>query len=170
MTRLERAANVATIVAALVVCTYFGVRLTTKAEVASPPAQRPAFTRGDRFPTTLGVAFGGGQSIRLFVAVREGCRFCEASTEFYRRLATRVSGTGVSLVGVCPSSSEACAEYFEKRSIPVGMAIGDEIGNLRIRGTPTLVLVSGDGKVLDTWEGQLPADKEEAVLSTVAGK
>jgi hypothetical protein len=34
-----------------------------------------------------------------------------------------------------------------------------------VRGTPTLILVDGDGKVADAWVGALPPEKENEVIS-----
>jgi len=163
MTSLEKAANVATIVVAILISTFVALRLT--ADVPSPEKAPLAFSPGESFPNLEGIPFGRNEPSRLFIAVRDGCRYCEESIEFYKKLSAYASESRLSVVGVCPSTTEECVGYFRKRSISVGSALGVSGRDLPVRGTPTLVLVSGVGVVVNSWEGKLSREKEEEVLT-----
>jgi hypothetical protein len=96
----------------------------------------------------------GTPGTTVVVALQPGCRFCELSMPLYKEL---VSTSGAGRFGVVfqsPVDPAQFAAYLTshglvnvqtaRRALPAGSL-----------GTPTLVVVGSDGKVLQSWVGAL---------------
>ncbi|HEX8686998.1 MAG TPA: hypothetical protein VF654_10865, partial [Pyrinomonadaceae bacterium] len=54
--------------------------------------------------------------------------------------------------------------YLRELNVPVGEVRQAAFKDLGVRGTPTLLLVNGEGVVTGSWFGKLSPEKEEEVL------
>jgi hypothetical protein len=154
--KLEVAANVAIIVVAVVLCAV--LVKTYLFAPAAQPAQQSLVGARVSVPEVDWRANGR----TLVLVLQKGCRFCTESAPFYQRLA-RESGP-VHLVAVLPQQVEEARGYLRELNVPVAEVRQASFQDLGIRGTPTLLLVNGEGVVTGSWFGKLPPDKEEAVL------
>jgi hypothetical protein len=156
--KLELAANVAIIVVAAVLC---AVLVKTYLLAPTPQAPQQQSLVGARVPVPEVDWRGNGRT--LLLVLQKGCRFCAESAPFYQRLA-REAGQA-RLVAVLPQQVDESREYLRELSVPVGEVRQAPFKDLGVRGTPTLLLVNGEGVVTGSWFGKLSPDKEEEVLS-----
>lgn len=154
--KLEVTANVAIVVVAAVLC---AVLVKTYLFAPTPQPQQQSLV-GARVPVPEVDWRGNGRT--LLLVLQKGCRFCAESAPFYQRLA-RESGQ-VRLVAVLPQQVEESREYLRELDVPVAEVRQAPFKDLGIRGTPTLLLVNGEGVVTGSWFGKLPPDKEAEVL------
>jgi hypothetical protein len=111
-----------------------------------------------------GVEWARGDRTLLLV-VSQGCRFCTESARFYRRLAREASERGgVQLVAVVPQDVATGRGYLKELGVDIGEVHSAPLDTLGVQGTPTLILVDRAGRVVDSWAGQLPPDREEQVV------
>lgn len=102
----------------------------------------------------------------LLIALSQECRYCSASAPFYQRLTKDISGTkNVGVVAVFPQPVNDARNYLNKLGVSVADIRQVSLDDLGVIGTPTLILVNRDGFVTNSWRGQLPANKEDEVLS-----
>jgi hypothetical protein len=64
-----------------------------------------------------------------------------------------------------PQSAEEGRQYLKKLGVEVGEVRQVSMGALGLSGTPTLILVDGNGTVSNFWVGKLSQDGESDVLS-----
>jgi hypothetical protein len=162
------------IIADLVVRHFFpgaspGTRAMASSVAASPARPvRPQYQVGEIFQALPGLSPEPGMASLLFV-VREGCRYCENSIPFYQRVtaAARAARAKVKLVGICPSTTEACQKYFESSDVRMDEAVGIQNKGLKVPGTPTIVMIDEGGRVEGVWAGELPIEREMEVLGAI---
>ncbi len=105
----------------------------------------------------------------LVLALKIGCHFCEESTPFYKKLVEmRNSGeTDVHMAAVFPDDDESVREYFTQRGLKMDAICGIPPAKINVSGTPTLILVNREGRVIKTWVGKLSAGEEEQVTASI---
>ena len=96
----------------------------------------------------------------LVLALQQGCRYCEESAAFYRRLRDQRSGSRPRMVAVVPGDKAEVARYLSEREIVVDDIINLSLSDISVSGTPTLLLVDRSGTVSGVWIGKLDARKE----------
>lgn len=102
----------------------------------------------------------------LLLVLSDSCKYCSESAPFYQHLVQeRAQRETFRLTAVFPQPISDGRKYLTG----LGVAIEDirqlSPGAIRIRGTPTLLLVNNAGVVTDEWMGKLSPDEETAVLS-----
>jgi hypothetical protein len=111
-----------------------------------------------------GVAWGDTRhTVVLVMSVH--CRFCTASADFYRRLQEVAVKRGVPIIAVLPQPVDEARTYLANLHIPISVIKQQSLASLSVPGTPTLMIVGPDGKLTDSWTGQLSPDVEKEVLS-----
>lgn len=102
----------------------------------------------------------------LVLMLSNACHFCTESAPFYKRLVQeRTQRDTFRLTAAFQQPVNDGRTYLN------GLGVGiDDIrqispGTIRIRGTPTLLLVNSAGVVTDEWLGKLPPEKENEVLT-----
>jgi hypothetical protein len=148
---IEIAANIAIILAVCVVMVFFFRNY--RAEKAGKPHAIAVGT-----PFALKDIHWEASRKNLVLALSTTCHYCNESAEFYRRLAKECEARGVRTIAVLPQTkSEAQSYLAEIRQ--------SSLAALEIGGTPTLLLVDGQGKVERVWFGKLPPEKEKDILA-----
>ena len=69
------------------------------------------------------------------------------------------------LVALVPQAAEEGQAYLRRLGVDVDDVRQVSLGSMGLSGTPTLILVDGDGVVSDVWVGALTTDKESEVIS-----
>jgi thioredoxin-related protein len=64
-----------------------------------------------------------------------------------------------------PSSVDDDRQYLREKGIEIADVVQASGLALGVNGTPTLLLVDNAGKVLEQWNGKLPATEADKVLS-----
>lgn len=136
-----------------------------------PAGPAPAYAAGATIDTPA--AWHTRQPATLVLFARASCGACQKAEPFLRQLVADLEGrAGVVLVVGRESLGEDTA--FGR-----ALGIGDDAihaapEGLRVRVTPTLVLVDQRGTVLHAWEGVGPEQKqaviEKSILEAVSGR
>lgn len=155
---LEIAANVAILVVAIIVVrNLIWARWPAKQQAESPVI-------GSRV-SLPGVKWDEGTT--LVLALQKGCRFCEESWPFYRRLREQRSGSQPRMVAAVPGDKTDIARYLSERGVVVDEIVNASLSDIHVSFTPTLLLVDRSGNVKDVWVGKLDATKETEIAQRI---
>lgn len=101
----------------------------------------------------------------IVIAVQEGCSYCSASADFYRRLTDAIARTPrVGLVAVLPDGREAAGSYLQSIGLQRCEWRNVNLSAVPVAGTPTVIAVDRHGTVQRLWRGRLKSDQEDSVL------
>lgn len=102
----------------------------------------------------------------IVLVLQKGCHFCTESAPFYQQLARGVANrTDVELVAALPQNAGEAQQYLNEIQLPITEVRQVEMASMKVRGTPTILLVDKTGTVTDVWIGKLQPDKELEVLN-----
>jgi peroxiredoxin len=173
---LDAAANIAIIVICVFFATMLGVvywgtppsGVNANANAASLP-KPPRYAVGDVLSEFPDLKLGTAEQT-LVLVFRSTCRFCTDSMPFYKKLAEEAAGTrgATRLVGITTDTAETAQEYLRQHRLQLSTVVSTTPGMLRVRGTPTLLLVDRAGAIKHIWNGQLPGGAETDVLSALS--
>lgn len=108
-----------------------------------------------------------GYGATLVLALAPGCDSCSESAPFYRRLTAELATQRVHMTGVLPASVEESREYLRSLKVEIADVRQGSFEALKIRGTPTLILVDQQGVVVNVWLGRFPPEQEQQVIDTI---
>lgn len=165
--KLDLIVNFVTILTGLSIIAFLGWRFTTerRAEASSP--QIASYETGERMELP-GVDFGTSTKT-LVMFMSSQCRFCTDSMPFYRRLSP-LRSHGVRLLAVSAESQAILQDYLRQHELNVDGLVGIRPGSMKVKGTPTLVLVDNKGTVTNVWHGRLPETGEAEVIHSLEGR
>lgn len=164
--KLETASHVAVIIACLFLCVTL-VRNYVSGNGGPHAVSAPAvYEVGDQFPSIEGLSFAEHEQTVVLV-VRSTCRFCTESLGFYRQLIDSREPIRTQFVAVTDEPTAVCADYLRENGVGVDQTIEVQAGSLKIRGTPTVVLLDRRGVVRALWSGRLPPEAEDEVVRTL---
>jgi thioredoxin-related protein len=163
--RLDIAANVAIIV----VCAIASfVLIRNQFFPPAPPAPPGAVKEGERLDALRSVVPAGAERT-VVLAVSPQCHFCNESMPFYKRLLDKRNRAGSStrFVAAVPTTQarDEEAKTFAASGIKPDALVQVDFHALKVPGTPTLMLVDRDGKVLGVWVGKLDERRERDILA-----
>lgn len=102
----------------------------------------------------------------LLLVLSDSCKYCTESAPFYQRLVQeRVQRQTFRLTAVFMQPASEGRNYLNGLGVAIDDVVELSPKAIRIRGTPTLLLVNSAGVVTDEWLGKLPPEKEAEVLS-----
>jgi hypothetical protein len=167
---LDRFSMTASLVLAVMLCTSLGVvfwpRLAGALGVASATAPPPpAYAAGDR--VDIPDAWFSNKPKTLVVFARAACGACQTAQPFLETLAASVlaKGGGVTIAGHRDSPADD-ASFARTLGVPDAAFVVFPAG-LRVRVTPTLILVNREGTILHAWEGVGPDEKQRAIAAAI---
>ena len=161
--RAELAANIAIVIVALLLAVVLVKRFVLEKEPANPAAANQ-LAAGERVP--LNDVEWVQNKHTLLLVLQKGCRYCTESAPFYQRLIQETANrSDVKLIALLPQTVTEGKQYLDE----IGVGITDirqvAPNQVKVGGTPTLILVDEKGVATDVWKGKLPADAEAKVLS-----
>jgi hypothetical protein len=159
---LERITNVVVIASCL-----FVVGDILYHRVDSPKAP-PVYAAGSRIKDVPALGLKNAERT-IILATSSSCHFCVASLPFYRRLAIAAKHGGTRIVAVTPELPPANRAFLESNDVPIDASLSIPQSGVSVQQTPTLILVRRDGTVINSWLGQLSAEKEGQILRMAAG-
>lgn len=136
-----------------------------------PPAGGPPQAEvGEQFDQLRQVVPAGSQKA-LVVALSPTCGFCNESMPFYKRLIDERNqkGSGVKIIAAVPAEevkAEEAKKFAEVGAQPDSLVTMD-FASIKVPGTPTILLVDNQGKVLDVWVGKQDSGGEEKIIETL---
>jgi hypothetical protein len=166
---LDTAANIAIILVCIVAVFYLSLQIRDRfTNRQAPPGPPQGAAVGDQLAALVPVIPAGTERA-LVVAISPTCHFCTESMPFYKRLVEErnAKGSATKVIAAVPRE-EAKAE--EERSLtgagvaPDALVVVD-FGAIKVPGTPTILHVDGQGKVLDVWVGKQSSGGEEEILA-----
>ena len=121
--------------------------------------------KGDQLPH-LGSYVWSSSEHTLVLALRKNCRFCEESMPFYRRLAElkKKGRLNANLIAIFPNSAQAAQGVLRSQNVEITAAFGINLGDLKIAGTPTLILADSNGRIEKYWVGKQTESGEDTIL------
>jgi hypothetical protein len=167
---LEMVANLAIVAVALIVGAQ-AVRTWTTAPPAAAAggatAARRVYDLGEAFPRLAPIDFARADRT-LVLALRKGCTYCDKSMPFYQKLLTGVDKVlpGVQVVVVSSDALEVSREYLASNKLEVDAIATSR--DLKVPGTPTLILVDKQGKVSKVWIGLLDMKQQQDVWDSLS--
>lgn len=163
---LDTAANIAIIL----VCAIAAVVLVRNQFFPARPAGAPQVEKGETFAALKG-AVPAGASRALVVAVSPTCHYCNDSLPFYKHLVDERNskGSGVKFIAAVPTEDSKApeSEKFTSAGVTPDSVVHLDFSSIKVPGTPTLMLVDNNGKVLNVWVGKLDDGGEKEVLKTL---
>lgn len=159
--KVELVANVAVIVVALLL----GVAMVKRYVMRGNPT--PPLDAKIKPGTTISLPnMDWAKNDRtLLLVLSQGCRFCSASAEFYKRLAQeKTTHGGPRMIAILPQEVGEAKAYLNGLGVAVDEVRQSTLDAMGVTGTPTLIMVDSTGSVTDSWVGKLTADKETQVL------
>lgn len=160
--KVELAANLAIIVVALTLTTVVVKRYLLPDTQKNVPASQSHISIGDK----LSIANVDWQTSdnTLVLVLQKGCRYCDESAAFYRRLIKGLDGrSDVRLLAVLPQDAGEAKEYLNDLGVTVSEIVQSPPSAFGVRGTPTLMLVNHNGEVQGIWQGKLTGEQESKV-------
>lgn len=158
--RLEVFANIAIILVAVLIGVVF-IKSYVLADRAQPQPRNLAGTK----VSLPGIDWAKNGQTMLLV-LQEGCHFCSESAPFYKQLLKETATSGkVQLIAVLPQEVDESRRYLSELGLTVQEVKQTPLNSLGVTGTPTLLLVNGEGVVTNSWKGKLPVEKESEVLA-----
>lgn len=103
----------------------------------------------------------------LLVVLQKDCRFCSESMPFYKKLVGKSKEKGIQMVAVLPDSREEGIQYLKENGVEIQEFRQSKLGEINVRGTPTLILTDEKGEVLNSWIGKLSFEKENEVMDSL---
>jgi hypothetical protein len=158
--KIEMGANVAIIVVALV-----AVAMLAKNYWAGPAELHHNITTGSKFG--LKVQDGRLSPKTVVLALSTNCHYCTESAGFYRELALQCHQRHIPIIAVLPQEVAASRSYLTDEGVTVDEVRQAQLSDLRVDGTPTLVIVDGSDVVKKVWVGKLSSSKEKEVLDQI---
>jgi hypothetical protein len=124
---------------------------------------------GDRLPSLPGYTWKAHDRT-LILALKDGCRYCEESIPFYRKLAALEKSNQIDahLIAVFPDDLAAVRQLLETQRLAVEAFPGIELNQVKVEGTPTLILVDRQGRVSKVWIGELAPAGQDDVATAIS--
>jgi len=165
---LERAANIAIIVAAIACCAVwlrYGPDLARSAPRA--PVGRPAtHAPGDVLPDAIAVSPDPNSRV-LLMFVNSHCQYCTASMSFYQQLVKARDDRAhpIRLIALSRESVAVLQSYLSAHGVRADgyLSIGEHTAE-KLALTPTLLLVDSERTIQRVWTGRLNEAAQREVL------
>lgn len=127
------------------------------------------FRRGESLPRISDLTLRAPKTVILVLST--GCHYCQVSKPFYKSLLERTRGrSSVDMIALFPEGRQAASEFLSSSQLDLPVHAGVSLRQLRIQGTPAILVVDNTGKVIELWTGQLSSVSEERVRETIFGR
>jgi thiol-disulfide isomerase/thioredoxin len=138
---------------------------------AGGPGQRPPEIEAGEKHAALGQMVPAGAERALVVALAPGCHFCDESMPFYKRLVDERNQKGSNVKVIAAVSQEAAKAPEQQKLTAAGVNTDGlmvlDFDSVKLRGTPTILLVDNQGEVHKVWVGKQPSSGEEEILEAL---
>jgi hypothetical protein len=102
----------------------------------------------------------------LVIASSASCPYSRRNIEFHRSLLMGAASAGLRTIMIVPDKQSADFAHREL-SVPVQNVITTDLRSMNISGTPTVIVLDSEHRVLHMWSGELPPRLQHQVLSQV---
>jgi hypothetical protein len=168
--RLDTTVNIVTLVTCVAVLSAISTQYISSSK--SRPTAAPRIRVGEALPSV--VDFKPGEATHtLLMYLKSDCKYCALNIPLYQRLseaAERQGSRRIKLRVLTTDASDTASSYIKANGLPpldIKVIPVDLIPQLRLPGTPTLVLADDRGIVKRVWFGALDATRQEEVFRTL---
>lgn len=142
------------------------IQTVTNTGTRQPPPAPPTYAVGEKI-ALAGVDFRAAEQTLLLV-VRKGCRYCDESMPFYKQLGDDAAiAKRTRLVLAAPDDETVSREELAKQAVRVDQVVKVSAGQLKIRGTPTAILIDRSGAVRQVFIGRLDEAKQQELVGVL---
>ena len=128
------------------------------------PESRPAYLAGETIDVPAD--WYGGAPHTLIVFARASCGACLKAHPFLRTLVAGMEGRGTAVMAHPPGTEVEDGKFAG--SLGVTEANTHVVTrDMRVRATPTLVLVARDGTIVHAWEGVGPPEDHPTIAAAI---
>lgn len=98
----------------------------------------------------------------LLMVLSKDCRFCTESIPFYQKVNQEFANSpSVKIAAAFPQDVPTAQEYLKTNKLDITQVYQASPNAFSVGGTPTLILVDENGKVVETWFGKLMSSADE---------
>jgi len=145
---------------------YIGWPRVANALGLKPEVPPPAYAAGQR--VDVPAAWYDSSPKTLIIFGRASCVACQKAQPFLKGLVARLNGRAPAFLAHLPGADADDVAFANSLGIT-----GDRIvvvgPDLRVRATPTIVLVNQNGTVIDAWEGAGPPERQSSIIKAIDG-
>ena len=155
--KIEGAANIGIVIIALLALGMFVKNYLRK------PSEPKHIAVGEQLGLKNANWQASGNTIVFGISTT--CHFCTESAGFYRELVQECAAHHVQTIATLPQPVDEAKRYLASEGVTVNEVRQVPLSELKITGTPTLLLVDKKGTVQGVWVGKLPPDKEKEIMA-----
>lgn len=168
--QLVRRASIATTVGLALMLTatlgYIAWPRVADAIGVKPAAVPPVYVSGEQ--VDVPDAWYRDADTTLIVFARASCAACQNAQPFLTQLVGTMHGRGAALMAHPPGADKDDRQFAGRLGVADDHIVVVTAG-LKVRSTPTLVLVNRQGRILGAWEGVGKETQQAAILKAVDG-
>ena len=124
----------------------------------------PRLKVGEKFPIPSAIVNSAGRVVVF--ALSTHCHFCSESAPFYRRVIDKkATKSDLDITAVSPQEKSEAAEYLKKLNLTVSDVKQVNFKDLRVPGTPAVILIDRGGVIGGVWFGKLLPEQENEILA-----
>jgi thioredoxin-related protein len=161
---LDTVANIAIIL----VCAIAAVVLIRNQFFQPEPPPRPGQAEVGDTLAPLKQALPAGTERAMVVALSPTCHFCNESMPFYKKLIEERNSKSspVKVIAAVPNEQAKAEENkkFAEAGVKPDQVVTMDFAAIKVPGTPTVLHVDNNGKVLDVWVGKQDSGGERKIL------
>lgn len=168
LNRLSAAASLGLVLMVGVTTSYIAwprVASAVGIKPAVPPPPPPAYIAGESIDVPSSWYSSSARTLVLFA--RDSCGACQKAQPFLKTLVAGLEHKAA-VVMAHPAGTDVEDVAFAKSLGLADANIHVVTANLRVKATPTLVLVNQQGEILAAWEGAGKADKQAEIVKTIS--
>lgn len=165
---IEITTNIAVLLMAIIVITFFIHHYLTQRKQPTPINLKTGFQKGQLFPQLQNINYAKSAKT-LLIVLNIKCSFCTEGIPFYNQLADlqNKSKSNVDIIALFPNEEAEVRQYIQQNQIKINHIAKVDFDSLNIGGTPTIILVDSNGKIIDFWLGKLTMNTEQQVIKQV---
>lgn len=91
----------------------------------------------------------------LLIALQSGCRFCKESIPLYKDLLSESNSINAKIVFVFSEPLSNAKAYIAEHGLTGAEYRQADFGSIHVEGTPTVILVDDQNRVMNYWIGKL---------------
>ena len=97
----------------------------------------------------------------LVFFLKKDCIYCDKVAPSYRQLITEAGKSNVKLIAILPNPVDVGREYVQSLGLPIENVQTAVLASYKVPGTPTVLVVDGEGIVRGVWIGAEPGREQE---------
>lgn len=161
--RVSLAASVGLVVMVAATFAYIGWPRVAAALGSKPAPRPPAYTVGET--VDVPAAWYSSADTTLVLFARASCGACEKAQPFLTRIVGLMGANGNAWMAHPKGTDVEDAQFAKSLGVKADHVVASE--GLKVRATPTVLLVNRQGKILGAWEGVGKIQSQAAILAAI---